>query len=85
MVDGIGVGWDSEIDNVRKDIENGLIFNVPEIGVDTTYTSGNGYGMSSRIGSQIVVNQYIYSQAKSAAQLMREARWEAERAVMAGV
>ena len=33
----------------------------------------------------IVVNQNIYSEAKTAADLMLEARWEAERAVLTGV
>ena len=33
----------------------------------------------------IVVNQNIYSEAKTAADLMLEARWEAERAVLEGV
>jgi hypothetical protein len=33
----------------------------------------------------IVVNQNIYSEAKTAADLMQEARWEAERAVLMGV
>lgn len=43
--------------------------------------SGNGgFG-----GRQIVINQYIYSQAQTAADLMREARYEAEKAVLLGV
>lgn len=33
----------------------------------------------------VVVNQNIYSEAKTAADLMQEARWEAERAVLMGV
>lgn len=41
--------------------------------------SGGGFGR------QIVINQYIYSQAQTAADLMREARYEAERAVLLGV
>ena len=36
-------------------------------------------------GRQIVINQYIYSQAQTAADLMREARYEAEKAVLLGV
>lgn len=38
-----------------------------------------------RLGRQIVINQYIYSQAQTAADLMREARYEAEKAVLLGV
>lgn len=36
-------------------------------------------------GGGVVVNQYIYSQAQTAADLMREARYEAERAVLLDV
>lgn len=43
-------------------------------------TGNAGFG-----GRQIVINQYIYSQAQTAADLMREARYEAERAVLLGV
>lgn len=44
-------------------------------------SSGSGQGF----GRQIVINQYIYSQAQTAADLMREARYEAEKAVLLGV
>ena len=37
------------------------------------------------VAGGIVVNQNIYSEAKTAADLMQEARWEAERAVLIGV
>ena len=43
-------------------------------------TGNSGFG-----GRQIVINQHIYSQAQTAADLMREARYEAERAVLLGV
>lgn len=42
---------------------------------------GSGQGF----GRQIVIHQYIYSQAQTAADLMREARYEAEKAVLLGV
>lgn len=35
--------------------------------------------------AKVEVNQYIYSKAQTAADLMREARWEQERAVLMGV
>lgn len=44
-------------------------------------SAGSGQGF----GRQIVINQYIYSQAQTAADLMREARYEAEKAVLLGV
>lgn len=43
-------------------------------------TGNGGFG-----GRKIVINQYIYSQAQTAADLMREARYEAEKAVLLGV
>ena len=42
-------------------------------------------GVGQTYGRQIVINQYIYSQAQTAADLMREARYEAEKAVLLGV
>lgn len=48
--------------------------------VGTSQTGNGGFG-----GRQIVINLYIYSQAQTAADLMREARYEAERAVLLGV
>ena len=48
--------------------------------------NGDFSGSSSgRMGRQIIINQYIYSEAKTAADLMREARYEAEKAVLFGV
>lgn len=43
---------------------------------------GNGEG---GYGRSVVVNQYIYSEAKTAAELMSEARYQAEKAVLLGV
>lgn len=48
------------------------------------HTDFSGSG-SSAAGRKIVINQYIYSEAKTAADLMREARYEAEKAVLLGV
>lgn len=42
-------------------------------------------GVGQTYGRQVVINQYIYSQAQTAADLMREARYEAEKAVLLGV
>ena len=46
---------------------------------DFSGADGGGFGR------QIIINQYIYSEAKTAADLMREARYEAEKAVLLGV
>ena len=45
--------------------------------------SSSGGGQA--YGRQVIINQYIYSQAQTAADLMREARYEAEKAVLLGV
>ena len=47
---------------------------------------GDAFGTGAGgLGRQIIINQYIYSEAKTAADLMREARYEAEKAVLLGV
>lgn len=46
-------------------------------GVDSTDVAAKG--------RSVTVNQYIYSEAKTAADLMREARYQAEKAVLLGV
>lgn len=50
-----------------------------KMNADFSGSSGNGFGR------QIIINQYIYSEAKTAADLMREARYQAEKAVLLGV
>lgn len=50
-----------------------------KMNADFSGANGNGFGR------QIIINQYIYSEAKTAADLMREARYEAEKAVLLGV
>lgn len=40
---------------------------------------------SGGLGRKVIINQYIYSEAKTAADLMREARYQAEKAVLLGV
>lgn len=49
--------------------------------MSANFSGTNGGGL----GRQIVINQHIYSEAKTAADLMREARYEAEKAVLFGV
>lgn len=46
-------------------------------------TGGGGENQSG--GRGVIVNQYIYSEAKTAAELMQEARYQAEMAVLLGV
>lgn len=44
-----------------------------------------GLGAAEDNGRSVVIHQYIYSEAKTAADLMREARYQAEEAVLFGV
>lgn len=83
MAEGVGVGWNDNFGDVKRDINNSLDFDGGYIGsfsggADVSY--GGGYG-----GREINVTQNIYSQAKTAADLMREARWQARMAVITGV
>ena len=50
-------------------------------------TGGFGSGGTGEggYGRPVIVNQYIYSEAKTAAELMSEARYQAEKAVLLGV
>ena len=83
MAEGLGVGWDKEIGNVKKDIENSLDFNEGYIG---TYTVGANLNNSRALSNgNINITQNIYAQKKSAAQLMQEARWQAQMGVLSVV
>lgn len=75
MAEGLGEGFSDEMISVRRDISAAIPTTSAEIGI----TAGSG------IGGGVTVVQNIYSKAQTAASLMREARWEQERAVMMGV
>lgn len=80
---GIGVGFDDEIEKVGNMIQRSVDDIVPSVGigkVDSGIFSSNG----SFAGGVSVV-QNIYSTAKTAADLMEEALYQQERAVMLGV
>lgn len=82
MALGLEKGWDNNIDSIRKDIMGGLDFS-GDIGVSYNQTQGQGLLNGQSNGLSIVQN--IYSQAKTAADLMEEAMWSAEMAVLQGV
>lgn len=83
MAEGLGVGWDKEIGNVQKDIENSLDFGE---GYIATYGVGGNFDNTNALLSRnINITQNIYSQKKSAAQIMQEARWQAQMGVLAVV
>ena len=50
-----------------------------------TKSQASAYRGDAASGGSVIVNQYIYSQAQTAADLMREARYEAEKAVLLDV
>jgi phage-related protein len=77
MAQGVGVGWDDEFDNIQDDINGSLDFS----GGSVSLSSVNG-GVGGR---PINITQNIYAQKKSAAQLMQEARWQAQMGVLASV
>lgn len=84
--EGFGIGWDDEFANVTKDIENSLDFGGYDY--EVVYDGdGSLGGMLSGIGGArgVTVVQNIYSEAKTAADLMQEAIYQQERAVFLGV
>ena len=95
MAEGLGEGWDDKFRDIRDEIDKSLDFDDPSMSISASArkigveTSGMAYGVgrNGRIygacGVSIVQN--IYSEAKTAADLMLEARHEQERAVLLGV
>ena len=75
MAQGVGVGWDDEFGDIQDEINGSLEFG----GGSVSLSSVNG-GVSGR---PINITQNIYAQKKSAAQLMQEARWQAQMGVLA--
>ena len=87
MALGVGEGWGSEFENIQKNINKSLSFNDASVGINASIkkaSSGVGFDYKNT-GGGVTVVQNIYSEAKTAADLMREARWEQERAVLMGV
>lgn len=84
MAEGFGVGFadqmPAEIRNIQKALDFPLTVPSANFGVQS-----NIDGISGRGGNAVTIVQHIYSQAKTAAELARETRWEAERAVLTGV
>ena len=91
MALGVGNGWDDEFGDIRDEINKSLVFDdtsvsisgsVRKIGIETSGVVPNGRSYGSG-GVSIVQN--IYSEAKTAADLMQEALYQQERAVLLGV
>jgi phage-related protein len=77
MAQGVGVGWDDEFGDIQDEINGSLDFS----GGSASFSSVGG----SVGGRPINITQNIYAQKKSAAQLMQEARWQAQMGVLAVV
>lgn len=77
MAQGVGVGWDDEFGDIQDEINGSLDFSGGSVSLSSV---GGGVG-----GRPINITQNIYAQKKSAAQLMQEARWQAQMGVLAVV
>ena len=75
MAEGVGVGWDDEFGDIQDEINGSLDFSGGSVSLSSV---GGGVG-----GRPINITQNIYAQKKSAAQLMQEARWQAQMGVLA--
>lgn len=77
MALGIGVGWEDTFPDIAGDITDSV-----KLDFDAGPVS---CGRDPNQSGSVSVVQNIYSKAQTAADLMREAKWEQERAVMMGV
>ena len=86
MALGVGEGWDDNFANIKRDINKSLVFDNASIMIGASVKTSNGKsnGLLDGIGGVSVV-QNIYSEAKTAADLMQEAIYQQERAVLLGV
>lgn len=82
--EGFGDGFNDAFADVEDDIENALDFGDVNYGIATAGSSIGSFGGADAVGGLSIV-QNIYSEAKSAADLMKEALWQQEKAVYLGV
>ena len=86
--EGFGVGFEDEFARVKDDIENAMKFGDVSVGINASVrkvgegTDGTDYGSKRGVVSVV---QNIYSESKTAADLMQEALYQQERAVLLGV
>jgi phage-related protein len=77
--EGFGIGFDDEFADVEDDIRNSMDFG------DFVVSANGSRSSSGASGRPINITQNIYAQKKSAAQLMQEARWQAQMGVLSVV
>lgn len=85
--EGYGIGFADEFSNVESDIENDFanLGTDIEYGIETSSMSIDGLNGGLFSGNGVSIIQNIYSEAKTAADLMLEATLKAEEAVIYGV
>lgn len=82
--EGFGEGFNKAFSDVEKDVENALDFGSRSFGV-SYYGHHDGVLGDVTSGGGISIIQNIYSEAKTAADLMAEAMYHQEKAVYIGV
>lgn len=84
--EGFGIGFENEFDHVKKEMENALTFDIAKVGISSSIKNYHGIGFNDGImRGSVSITQNIYSEAKTAADLMQEALYHQERAVLLGV
>ena len=84
--EGFGVGFEDEFARVKDDIEDAMAFEDASIGISASVKKvGAGKSVYGENIGGVSIVQNIYSEAKTAADLMQEALYQQERAVMFGV
>lgn len=84
--EGFGLGFEDEFAHVKENMEKSLTFDDASIGIKASTKNIGGvqrYAPMNSVGVSVVQN--IYSEAKTAADLMQEALYQQERAVLLGV
>lgn len=95
MAEGLGEGWEDKFADIRDEINKSLDFDDPSMSISASVrkvgmeTAGMAYGVvpsgRSYGSGGVSIVQNIYSEAKTAADLMQEALYQQERAVLLGV
>ena len=84
--EGFGVGFEDEFAHVKDDMKKALTFEEASIGINASIKrTGAGQGAFGSNAGGVSIVQNIYSEAKTAADLMQEALYQQERAVLLGV
>ena len=84
--EGFGVGFEDEFDKVKSDMEKALEFDNASIKINSSIQkTGMGRDAFGRNIGGVSIVQNIYSEAKTASDLMQEALYQQERSVLLGV